>query len=110
MACTLHVAWDDRLTGYDFGPGHPLAPARVELTIELARAFGLFAAEGCRSSARRPPLTRNLGWCTSSLTSLRCGGRAARSRRVEFVDEIPKGPYGKVLRRILLERDQARPE
>src|SRR5262245_55220472 len=41
MACTLHLAWDDRLTGYDFGPGHPLAPVRVELTIELARAFGL---------------------------------------------------------------------
>ncbi|HEX5521907.1 MAG TPA: AMP-binding protein [Pedococcus sp.] len=33
-----------------------------------------------------------------------------RIRRVEFVDEIPKGPYGKVLRRVLLERDRARPE
>ncbi len=32
-----------------------------------------------------------------------------RIRRVEFVDEIPKGPYGKILRHILLERDQARP-
>src|SRR5260221_8305127 len=41
MACTLYMAWDERLTGYDFGPGHPLAPVRVELTIELARAFGL---------------------------------------------------------------------
>ena len=20
MACTLHVAWDERLTAYDFGP------------------------------------------------------------------------------------------
>lgn len=40
-------------------------------------------------------------------------GRVAphkRIRRVEFVDEIPKGPYGKVLRRILLERDRARRE
>jgi acetoin utilization protein AcuC len=46
MACTLHVAWDERLTSYDFGPGHPLAPVRVELTIELARAFGLFAEAG----------------------------------------------------------------
>ena len=43
MACTLYVAWDGRLTGYDFGAGHPMAPARVELTIELAQAFGLFA-------------------------------------------------------------------
>src|ERR1035441_10430274 len=39
MACTLHVAWDDKLAGYDFGSGHPLAPVRVKLTIELARAF-----------------------------------------------------------------------
>ena len=46
MACTLHVAWDDQLAGYDFGSGHPLAPVRVELTIELARAFGVFAAAG----------------------------------------------------------------
>src|ERR1700733_12972798 len=42
MACDLLVAWDDGLTGYDFGPGHPLAPIRVELTMELARAFGIF--------------------------------------------------------------------
>jgi len=32
-----------------------------------------------------------------------------RIRRVEFVDQIPKGPYGKILRHILLERDRARP-
>jgi acyl-CoA synthetase (AMP-forming)/AMP-acid ligase II len=30
-----------------------------------------------------------------------------RIRRVEFVDKIPKGPYGKVLRHILLQRDRA---
>ena len=46
MACTLHVAWDEALTAYDFGVGHPLAPVRVELTIELARAFGLFDEAG----------------------------------------------------------------
>jgi acetoin utilization protein AcuC len=46
MACTLHVAWDERLTGYDFGPGHPLAPVRVELTVALARAFGVLEQPG----------------------------------------------------------------
>ena len=46
MACTLYVAWDGRLAAYDFGAGHPMAPARVELTIELAQAFGLFAEAG----------------------------------------------------------------
>jgi acetoin utilization protein AcuC len=40
------MAWDERLTGYDFGPGHPLAPVRVELTIALARAFGLLGEPG----------------------------------------------------------------
>ena len=46
MTCTLHVAWDDRLSGYDFGPAHPMAPVRLKLTIELARAFGLFRLDG----------------------------------------------------------------
>jgi acetoin utilization protein AcuC len=46
MTCTVHVAWDNRLTGYNFGPGHPLAPIRVELTVELARALGVLDAEG----------------------------------------------------------------
>ncbi len=45
MTCSLHVSWDERLTGYDFGPRHPLAPIRVKLTIELARAFGVLTAE-----------------------------------------------------------------
>jgi hypothetical protein len=35
----MHGARDDRLTGYDFDAGHPLAPMRVELTMELARAL-----------------------------------------------------------------------
>jgi acetoin utilization protein AcuC len=46
MACTLHVAWDERLARYDFGPAHPLAPVRVELTIALAREFGVLSAPG----------------------------------------------------------------
>ena len=54
MACTLHVAWDKRLASYDFGPEHPLAPVRVELTIELARAFGLFDAAGVSVTVPEP--------------------------------------------------------
>jgi acetoin utilization protein AcuC len=40
---SLALAWDDRLTGYDFGPSHPLAPVRVELTMALARELGVLS-------------------------------------------------------------------
>ncbi|HEY3686728.1 MAG TPA: acetoin utilization protein AcuC [Streptosporangiaceae bacterium] len=41
MSRSLRVLWDDKLTSYDFGPGHPMAPVRVELTMALARALGV---------------------------------------------------------------------
>ena len=43
MTGSLTLVWDEALTKYDFGPGHPLAPVRVELTIALAREFGVLA-------------------------------------------------------------------
>jgi len=43
VGCPLTLVWDERLTGYDFGPGHPLAPVRVELTMALARELGVLA-------------------------------------------------------------------
>jgi acetoin utilization protein AcuC len=51
VTCTLHVAWDEKLTSYDFGPQHPLAPIRVKLTMELAQAFGLLTRDGVTVSA-----------------------------------------------------------
>ncbi|HUB39543.1 MAG TPA: acetoin utilization protein AcuC [Streptosporangiaceae bacterium] len=45
MTCSVHVSWDERLTDYDFGPQHPLAPIRVKLTMELARAFGVLSQD-----------------------------------------------------------------
>ena len=54
VTCTLHVAWDDRLTRYDFGPGHPLAPIRVELTVELARDFGVLSLAGVTMAVPEP--------------------------------------------------------
>jgi acetoin utilization protein AcuC len=41
MSDRVGVAWDERLTAYDFGPGHPLAPVRVELAMRLSRDLGL---------------------------------------------------------------------
>lgn len=37
MSDRVAVIWDEALLGYDFGPAHPLAPVRLELTMALAR-------------------------------------------------------------------------
>jgi acetoin utilization protein AcuC len=44
MSTTEHsssLVWDEALAEYDFGPGHPLAPIRVQLAMRLIKAFGL---------------------------------------------------------------------
>src|SRR5262249_46510522 len=45
----------------NFGPEHPLAPIRVELTIELARALGVFDADGVAVVAPDPATDAQLG-------------------------------------------------
>jgi acetoin utilization protein AcuC len=54
MPCSVHLAWDERLAGYDFGAGHPLAPVRVELTMALARALGVLDRPGVAVAAAAP--------------------------------------------------------
>lgn len=41
MSHRVAFVWDDELRRYDFGPGHPLAPVRVQLAYRLSRDFGL---------------------------------------------------------------------
>ncbi|HKU35561.1 MAG TPA: acetoin utilization protein AcuC, partial [Paenarthrobacter sp.] len=36
------VAWSPDMTAYNFGPGHPMAPERLDLTARLSRSLGLF--------------------------------------------------------------------
>ncbi|GAA3843236.1 acetoin utilization protein AcuC [Brevibacterium ammoniilyticum] len=38
----VYVVWDDLVTGYNFGPSHPMHPLRLDLTAKLAMDFGLF--------------------------------------------------------------------
>ena len=52
MSDALTVVWDDALKAYDFGPGHPLAPIRVQLAMRLATDFDLLT--GPRVSAHTP--------------------------------------------------------
>jgi acetoin utilization protein AcuC len=54
------VAWDERLTDYHFGPGHPMAPVRVELTMRLAHEFGLWDQPGVTVAAPDPAADADL--------------------------------------------------
>ncbi|MCQ0024364.1 acetoin utilization protein AcuC [Streptomyces somaliensis DSM 40738] len=44
------LMWDEAVTGYDFGPGHPMDPVRLALTMELVRALGVDRAVEVRSA------------------------------------------------------------
>jgi acetoin utilization protein AcuC len=47
-ASTATFVWDDELAAYDFGPGHPLAPVRVQLAVRLADDLGLLVPDRAR--------------------------------------------------------------
>ena len=44
MAGSAVVTWDEALTRYDFGPGHPFDPVRLRLTMALASELGVLAS------------------------------------------------------------------
>ena len=41
MSGRAQLMWDEAVTGYDFGPDHPMDPVRLRLTRGLVDAFGL---------------------------------------------------------------------
>ena len=77
VTCTLHVSWDERLASYDFGPEHPLAPIRVKLTIELARAAEDIGVDG--AFVRVHHFERQLSSPIPLLSAI-----AARTSRIEI--------------------------
>ncbi len=78
MTCTLRVAWDNRLLSYDFGPGHPLTPVRVELTMELARELGVLAAPAVTAAVPEPASDSDLELVHDAayVTAVRLAGSA----------------------------------
>ena len=46
MSASTLVVWDDVMSGYDFGPSHPMRPLRLALTMALARQLGVLATPG----------------------------------------------------------------
>ncbi|MFA9432672.1 acetoin utilization protein AcuC [Egicoccus sp. AB-alg2] len=67
------LLWDDRLTGYDLGGDHPLAPIRVELTMALIRESGLLG----NGAVEVPPGTLD-------------EAELLRLHRPEFVDTVKR--------------------
>ncbi|RLU79436.1 acetoin utilization protein AcuC [Streptomyces griseocarneus] len=41
MSGQAQLMWDEGVTGYDFGPEHPMHPVRLALTMRLVEAYGL---------------------------------------------------------------------
>jgi acetoin utilization protein AcuC len=42
MVAQSRVVWDPQFTAYNFGPTHPMGPARLDLTARLCADLGLF--------------------------------------------------------------------
>jgi acetoin utilization protein AcuC len=87
MNCTLHVSWDEKLTSYDFGPRHPMAPLRIKLTMELAGAFGLLH-DGVSVAAAAPASDQQLELIHDPeyIAAARYAGRVAASTDGASVD------------------------
>lgn len=51
------VVYDESLTGYDFGPAHPMNPVRVDLTMQLTRALGVLDTPGGLTTVVAPHAT-----------------------------------------------------
>jgi acetoin utilization protein AcuC len=54
MSKSVGVVWDEGLTAYDFGADHPLAPIRLELTMDLARQLGVLDLESVEVIEAQP--------------------------------------------------------
>lgn len=54
------VMWDGRYTAYDFGPGHPMHPSRLDLTHRLAEALGLLDHDDVTVQPVRPASDEDL--------------------------------------------------
>ena len=54
MAGRVKVVWSPALLEYDFGTVHPMAPARLDLTIRLVRSLGLLDRPGVEVIGAEP--------------------------------------------------------
>ena len=85
MACRACVVFDDALTAYNFGPSHPLAPLRVDLTLRLARALGV-VGPGALAVVPAPLASDDLIATVHTERYLEAVGRASASPQASDLD------------------------
>jgi acetoin utilization protein AcuC len=91
MSERVAVVWDEALLGYDFGPAHPLAPVRLELTIALARQLDVLEHVDVTTC---PPANDGLLELIHTRTYIAAVKSAARTRQSYAVhglgtDDVP---------------------
>jgi acetoin utilization protein AcuC len=64
------LVWDEAVATYDLGPGHPLAPVRVELTVDLIRRCGLLGHTATDAGPRQVDEVRPRGFDEAELLRL----------------------------------------
>lgn len=95
MNCSLSVPWDDRLLEYDFGHDHPLAPVRVQLTMALAKSFGVLDGTGVEVIAALPADDSLLELVHSAeyVAAVRRSAQATHAERTRFGFGTEDNPY-----------------
>lgn len=94
MTGTVQICWQEQLAAYDFGPSHPMAPIRVQLTMELAQAFGVLRADGVTVRAAAPATDAELELVHDREyidVVRRAGAMAAGTRRVDEATLLSHG-------------------
>ncbi|MEE1931477.1 acetoin utilization protein AcuC [Streptomyces sp. TRM 70351] len=85
MSGGARVMWDEAVTGYDFGAGHPMDPVRLALTMRLVESFGL---------DRRAEVVAAKAAGASSLGLVHHADYVAAVRRVSADPSSADGSYG----------------
>ena len=66
------AVFDPTLTDYDFGPTHPMAPVRVDLTMLLTEELGVTGAGGLGLTFFRQMAMYNYGGVTTVILAILC--------------------------------------
>src|SRR4051812_30080449 len=92
MSNSVSVVWDDALAAYNFGPSHPLAPVRVELTMALARDLHVLDAVTMTKAAPADDATLQLVHSAAYVEAVKRAGTPPTRADIEHGLGTPDDP------------------